>query len=137
MRTYLLFPYVACIAGYDTGISISNTGAAPFGTAGESGVCTFHYYGFVVDGTQPTPQSSGVMSPGETFTFVLSTGGGAIGLGPNGMDNRAAGFSGYIVVECHFRFAHGFAAIGQLGGGPTSPRVGYLATRINPNRDGE
>jgi hypothetical protein len=40
----LLFPYVAAIYGYDTGIAISNTSADPYGTDRSAGYVQFFYY---------------------------------------------------------------------------------------------
>jgi hypothetical protein len=134
-RTYLLFPFVVNIVGYDTGIAIANTGADPFGTAAKAGVCTFHYYGRMAAGaTPPRPQTTSVILPGEVFTYVASTGSTEWGA-----DGRAAGFSGYVIVECDFRCAYGYAYISAQGAGPTAPGASssYLATVIKPDRSGE
>jgi hypothetical protein len=60
--------------------------------------------------------------------YVLSSGGGAIGTGANGLDNRANGFQGYIIAQAAFQYCHAYAFISALGGGPTSAGVseGYL-----------
>ncbi len=137
-RTYLLFPFAVCSGGYDTGISIANTGKDPWGTASTAGACTVFYYGVRPEGAPaPPPQSSFSVAPGQTLTYVLSSGGGRIGAEPNGLDNRGAGFQGYVIVECGFAHAHGFAALSRLGGGPISPGPSwsYLAERIKPSRE--
>lgn len=98
-KTHLLFQFVTQQYGYDTGISISNTGADPFGTRGESGVCTFHYYGrtgqppFI----PPPPQVSAIVNRGAVLLCTLSQG------APEWLlDNRGANFAGYVIVECNF-----------------------------------
>jgi hypothetical protein len=135
-KTGLLFPYVTAAYGYDTGIAISNTGADPFGTQGEAGVCTFNYYGGADagQGEPPPPQVSAVVSPGSVLLYTLSQ--GAV---DRLLDNRGSNFVGYIVVECNFPFAHGFASLTARGAGPKTPGIscGYLATVINSGRDGE
>jgi len=74
-----------------------------------------------------------VVSPGETLRYVLSTSGYVNG-SDNILDNRGASFQGYIVVECHFPFAHGFATIFPVGA--TANQAGltssYLAITIDP-----
>jgi len=131
----LLFPFVASLGGFDTGIAIANTSADPGATYGfnstgqQQGTVTFFYYGTGANGAAaPASQVSGVVPAGQILTYVLSTGGGAIGTGPNGMNNTAAGFEGYMIVQTGFQYCHGFAFISALGAGPTSPGVseGYL-----------
>jgi hypothetical protein len=130
-KTYLLFPFVTQSHGFSTGIAISNTGADPLGTQGESGVCKIHYYGAIDRSPAPLPQVSAVINPGTVCTFTLSTG------NPEWLlDNRGANFSGYLFVECDFPFAHGFAFIHSLIGG-RSESGGYLATVIKRDRNNE
>ena len=134
-KTYLLFPWVTQAPGYDTGIAIANTGADPLGTRGRPGVCTFHYYGAISNGSRPPSQQvSAVVIPGQVCTYTLYNGSSQWLL-----DNRGIGFSGYLIIECNFPYAHGFAHLGALGGGPREGSVaeGYVATVIKPNRDGE
>jgi len=42
-KTYLLFPFMANQANFDTGVSTANTGSDPFGTVGLTGSCTPAY----------------------------------------------------------------------------------------------
>jgi len=147
----LLFPYVVSAAGYDTGIAIANTSLDSLGVGGASaalsqfGGVQFWYYGTGANGgTAPPSQCTNTASPGvcpsnvsattplvaagQVLTYVLSSGGGSIGSGPNGLTNAAAGFTGYIIAQAQFQYCHAFAFITALGNGPTSSGIseGYL-----------
>jgi len=110
--TSLIFPFVTNQLGFDTGIAISNTSADPFGTTRgatpQSGTCTLNFYG---DGA-PTPSSvaTPTIQAGKSYAFQSSS--------------VAAGFQGYLIVQCNFLFAHGMALI---AGGPNAGiSQGYL-----------
>jgi len=124
--TNLLFPYVTNWAGFDTGLAIANTSTDPFSSASErvqAGRCTLNYYGRLANGNPPTTtreQTDRDVASGETITMVLSTGGG---LGLRGNPN----FQGYIIAQCDFRFAHGFAFITDGPIGQARVAEGYLA----------
>jgi len=131
----LLFPFVSSNGGFDTGIAIANTSLDPgaaFGfvsTGPQQGTVQFFYYGVGANGAAPpAAQTSANVPAGQVLTYVLSTGGGGIGTGPNGLDNRAAGFQGYIIAQAGFQYCHGFMYFSALGAGPTSNgiSVGYL-----------
>jgi len=136
----LLFPFVASTGGFDTGIAIANTSLDPGATFGffatpQQGTVQFFYFGIGNNGGAPPPsQTSAVVPAGQVLTYVLSSGGGAIGNNANGLDNRAAGFSGYIIAQSGFQFCHAYAFISALGGGPTSAGVseGYLGLILDP-----
>jgi len=123
----ILFPFVANVGGYDTGIVVSNTSLDPGATFGFKGVAQpgtvqFWYYGTMSSGAAvPGPQTSTVIQPGNILTYVLSTGG-------TGLDGRAAGFEGYLIAQAQFQYCHGFAYVSAQGAGPTSPGIseGYL-----------
>ncbi|HEY7333659.1 MAG TPA: hypothetical protein VH639_02155 [Bryobacteraceae bacterium] len=142
----ILFPYVASVGGFDTGIAVANTSLDPggtilgggptFGASPQSGAVEFWYYGSGSNGTgaPPATQCTNTTSPGtcpgtttvnagQVLTYVLSTGSTTWGL-----DNRANGFVGYIIAQAQFQYCHAFAFIGALGAGPLSPGVseGYL-----------
>lgn len=119
-QTNLLFPYVVNAAGFDTGIAISNTSQDPFGTSTQSGNCTLYYYGTgAAGGEPPAPQTTtSPIAGGKQLAFSLSSG------GTNGIA-QTAGFTGYIIAVCNFRFGHGFAFISDLGAQKLSH--GYLA----------
>ncbi len=136
----LLFPYVTQAPGYDTGIAVANTTSDPYGTTGQYGAVEFWYYGSLTNGgaapgTQCTnTQNPGTcpgnttVGPGQVLTYTLYNGSTQWGL-----DNRGAGFTGYMIAQAQFQYCHAFAFIGGLGGGPSlsSPTnglsEGYLA----------
>jgi len=126
----LLFPFVTNILGYDTGIAIANTSTDPGATAGfdstgpQQGAVQLWYYGQGANGTAPpATQTSSVVPSGQLLTYVLSTGNSA-----QGLDNRGAGFQGYIIAQAQFQYCHAYAFITSQGGLPTSAGVseGYL-----------
>jgi hypothetical protein len=123
--TNLLFPFVTNQAGFDTGIAISNTSVDPFSGATnrrQSGTCTINYYGNS-GGTNPAPPADTTTNPvnaGEQLLFVLSSG------GTNGID-AAPGFQGYIIAQCRFQYAHGFAFVTDGPIGQAQVAEGYLA----------
>jgi hypothetical protein len=133
----LLFPFVANVAGYDTSIAIANTSQDPgggtsgtnsygFGSAQpQSGTVTLWYYGTPGGGstTPIPPQTSSAVGPGQSLYYVLSSGNST-----QGLDNRGAGFEGYIIAQAGFQYCHAYAFITALGATPTSVGVntGYL-----------
>ncbi len=109
LTTRLLFPYVTNQAGFDTGITIANTTADPFGTKPQSGTCTLNYYGSTTGGgAPPASQKSDTVTAGSTLVLTLSNG------GTNNMKG-APGFQGYIIAQCTFPLAHGFYFISDVG----------------------
>jgi hypothetical protein len=131
----LLFPFVSSSLGFDTGIAIANTSLDPgaavlgIGAVPQQGTVTFYYFGTGNNGAAPpASQTSANVPAGQVLTYVLSSGGGAIGNNANGLDNRANGFTGYIIAQAGFQYCHAYAFISALGGGPTSSGVseGYL-----------
>jgi len=126
-QTVLLFPYVTNQAGFETGIAIANTSADNFGTVGQSGTCTFTFFGTVVNqgGTPKTNTVTGVpaspiITPGASFVDTLSH---TIG--------STNSFSGYMFANCNFQFAHGFAFISDASA--TNLAEGYLALVVTNN----
>jgi hypothetical protein len=112
--TSLLFPFVTNQVGFDTGIAIANTSTDPFGTKGataQSGTCTMNFYG----SGAPSPNSitTANVPSGTVYTAVLS--------------GVAAGFQGYIIAQCQFQYAHGFAFLTDGVGSAGGLSEGYLA----------
>jgi hypothetical protein len=136
----MLFPFVASSGGFDSGIAIANTSLDPGATFGfsaipQQGAVQFFYFGVGNGGAAPpASQTSAIVPAGQVLTYVLSSGGGAIGNNANGLDNRANGFQGYIIAQAGFQYCHAYAFISALGGGPTSAGVseGYLGLILDP-----
>ncbi|HET8548974.1 MAG TPA: hypothetical protein VFL57_13250, partial [Bryobacteraceae bacterium] len=128
-RTNLLFPFVTNQAGFDTGLAISNTSLDIYSaSADQSGPCRIHYFGQTTGGgAAPATQTTSAAIPaGGQLTFVLSTGGtsGIVG---------TPGFQGYIIAQCDFQFAHGFAFVTDGPIGAARVAEGYLALVIDTN----
>jgi hypothetical protein len=113
-QTRLLFPFVTDQAGFDTGITVSNTGLDSTGQVGVAGKCTIHYFGQVAAGgpaSAPAPQTTNAaIPPGGQLVFLLSSGGG---FGITGAPN----FQGYLEIVCGFPYAHGYGLVtdGPIG----------------------
>jgi len=107
--TPLLFPYVINVNGFDTGIAIANTTTDPFGTAAQAGTCSLYFYGS--SAPTVTPFVTPVVATGTDYANLAST--------------LAPGFSGYMIANCNFQFAHGFAFISDVGA--RNLAMGYLA----------
>jgi len=107
--TNLLFVFLTNQAGFDSGIVISNTSVDPFGTAPQSGTCKLNYYGETTGGgAAPAAQTSAVVPAGKQLLAVLSSGGN-LGIA------ATPGFQGYMIAQCAFQYAHGFAFISDVG----------------------
>jgi hypothetical protein len=143
----LLFPYVVSTAGYDTGIAIANASTDPGSTFGfsatpQSGSVQFWYYGVGANNSAPpATQCTNTASPGacpgttvvptgQVMTYVASSGSQQWGL-----DNRAAGFVGYVITQAAFQYCHAFAYVSALGAGPLTPGTseGYLGLLLDNN----
>jgi hypothetical protein len=109
-RTNLLFPFVTNIAGFDTGLAISNTSTDPFGTAAQQGPCTLNFYG----SNAPAAVTTAPIASGTTYTNLASL--------------AAPNFQGYVIAVCNFQYAHGFAFVSDLGA--RNLAMGYLALVI-------
>jgi len=122
-QSNLLFPFVTNQAGFDTGIAIANTSLDPFGTSPAGGNCTLNYYGSLPNGqplTSTSERTTSAIQGGQTLTMVLSTGGN---FGTRGNPNM----QGYIIAQCDFLYAHGFAFITDGPIGQARVAEGYLA----------
>jgi hypothetical protein len=121
-NTALLFPYVTTAflvpgqSGFDTGISIANTTSDPFGTATQAGTCTLNWYGgppgATTAATNPTPSTLGANGVCTTSCVPIMTGTTALTLASQ---NVPANWSGYMIALCNFQFAHGYAAVSDVG----------------------
>jgi hypothetical protein len=125
----ILYPYVVSASGYDTGIALANSSLDPGPTFGfsavpQSGTVTFFYFGQGSGGTAPpaAQTTNKVLPAGQVLTYVASSGNADFGL-----DNRAAGFIGYVITQAQFQYCHAFAFIGALGAGAVTPGVGTVS----------
>jgi hypothetical protein len=131
-RTNLLFPFVTNQAGFDTGIAISNTSLDIYdASSDQTGPCRINYFGGTTGGgAAPATQTTSAAVPaGGQVLFVVSTGGtlGIVG---------TPGFQGYIIAQCDFQYAHGFAFITDGPIGAARVAEGYLALVIDQNFGG-
>jgi hypothetical protein len=113
-RTNLLFPFVTNQSGFDTGLAIANTsldtGVFTTATPTQTGGCTLFSYGDNAPASIPT----GTVAAGRVYVNLASA------VMPN--------FQGYVIAQCAFQFAHGFAFVSDLGA--RNLAMGYLALVI-------
>jgi len=107
--TSLLYPYVINVNGFDTGLAIANTTTDPYGTAAQQGTCSLYFYGSSAPTTNPFVTPS--VASGTVYANLAST--------------LAPGFSGYMIANCNFQEAHGFAFVSDVGA--RNLAMGYLA----------
>jgi len=123
-ETILLFPYVTDYTGFDTGIAISNTSldSLPSGQTaiGQTGACTITFFGAggvaktigtsgVVTSSIDTSLTTGLIPPGTTWAFSLSTQDSGYGSTPT------YGTVGYAIAVCDFQYAHGYSFVSDYG----------------------
>ncbi|HXI40684.1 MAG TPA: hypothetical protein VNH83_11925 [Bryobacteraceae bacterium] len=109
--THLLYPFVTNQAGYDTGIAIANTSQDPYGTSTQTGSCVVTPFGTPTSTAFTTPAD---VAPGTVWANLVSV--------------MFPGFQGYLIADCAFQYAHGFAFITKVGG--VDLAEGYLALII-------
>jgi hypothetical protein len=147
-QTTLLYPYVIQVQGFDTGIAIANASMDPFtklgikttpaaGTIAESGSCTLYPYGVTIN---PATQVAGVAPPPVAGCDTISNGQAGTNCFPiitpgsvQTVDALAVlpNFQGYVIAVCNFQYAHGYAAITDLGA--RNMFSAYLALELNYN----
>ena len=120
--TTLFFPFVTNRSNFDTAIVITNTSADPLGTRHQPGRCTLRYHGAGA-GLQdrPAPEAAIELEAGQQLAFTLSSGNAERGVAP------IADFQGYLVTECDFQHAQGFAFVTEQVSGAAILAQGYLA----------
>jgi hypothetical protein len=74
-----------------------------------------------------------IVKAGETLTYILSQTDSTRW----GLDNRAKGFTGYIVAQTGFQYCHAFAYISPEGAFPLTNgmSVGYLALLLDKEKE--
>jgi hypothetical protein len=125
-NTTMLVPFATLGAGYDTGISIANTTADPFGSAGggaspTAGTIQVNFFPRAAAGagtafsltTSATVlpgiglSSNGTLAAGSTWTVLLSELLTAAG-------QTSGTFTGYIFIQANFINAHGAAFVSDF-----------------------
>jgi len=119
--TYLLFPYVTNAAGFETGIALSNTSLDNFAAKGASsaatqtGTCALNFYGNATAASNPAAFTTASIAGGTVLPFTLTSAAGA-------------NFTGYMIANCNFQYAHGFAYIVYSFGTSSGTAMGYVAS---------
>jgi len=142
-QTTLLYPYVVGISGFDTGIAVSNTSLDPFGTVNQTGSCKLYAYGNIWGANGPGPQTSIVVPGCDAIANPLP---GTNCFGGNGTpptnyiapgttgvvmaSQVLTGFQGYVIAVCNFQYAHGYAALTDVG--LHNLWSSYLALELSP-----
>jgi hypothetical protein len=133
-QTTLLYPFVTGASGFDTGIAIANTSVDPFGTTSQTGSCTLYGYGVTVAAAGNTAAQpviggcDGISNPlPGTNCFPIVTAGQVGTILASG--SQFAGFQGYVIAVCNFQYAHGYAAVTDLG--IRNLWSSYLALELN------
>lgn len=125
--TTLLFPYVTNASGFETGIAISNTSLDNFGSKGASaaasqaGTCALSFFGNATASSNPATFTTSSVSAGTSYTNILTTVAGA-------------NFTGYMLANCNFQYAHGFTYIVSGFGTSSGVAMGYVANPIPTTR---
>lgn len=140
--TTLLFPYVTSVAPWETGIVINNTasdlqladGTYLFtgGTkamSAQNGTCTLNFFPAASGTTAPTAQTTSSIAAGNSEVILLSSG----GVGDTAVKG-VPNFYGYVIAQCGFQYAHGFAFM--TSGSANQGGVGYAALVIPPASSG-
>jgi len=145
-QTTLLYPYVIGISGYDTGIAVSNTSMDPFGTVNQTGSCKLYGYGVVYSATNTTTAAQPVIPGCDSIANPLPGtncfGGPITASNPNGLfippgttgvvmaSAVLTNFQGYVIAVCNFQYAHGYAALSDIG--LRNLWSSYLALELGP-----
>ena len=124
--TTLFFPFVTNQTTFDTAVVLVNTSADPLGTRYQPGSCSLIFHGAGLEGEQPpTFRRMFEIDAGEQVAFRLSSGNAARGVDP------LPDFQGYLVAQCSFQYAHGFAFVTEQVGGASVLAQGYLAEVVS------
>ena len=130
--TTLFFPFVTNRTNFDTAVVIANTSADPLGTRYQAGRCTLRYHRSGPAGqVQPAVQNSVELEAGKQLAFTLSSGNVFQGIEP------LSDFQGYLVAECDFQHARGFAFVTEQINGTATLAQGYLAEIVRDPRESE
>ena len=124
--TTLFFPFVTNQTTFDTAVVLVNTSADPLGTRYQPGSCSLTFHGAGSEGEQsPALRRTIEIDAGEQVAFRLSSGNAARRVDP------LPDFQGYLVAQCSFQYAHGFAFVTEQVGGASVLAQGYLAEVVS------
>jgi len=132
-QTTLLYPFVTGAAGFDTGIAVANTSWDPWKTTNQTGSCTLYAYGVTVATAGNTPFQTTIGGCDLVSNPIPGT--NCFPIVPAGQVQSVmasavlTGFQGYIIANCNFQFAHGYAAVTDLG--LRNLWSSYLALELN------
>lgn len=125
--TTLLFPYVTNASGFESGLAISNTSLDNFGAKGAStaaaqaGTCALSFFGNATASSNPAAFTTASVAAGTSYVNTLT---GVAG----------ANFTGYMIANCNFQYAHGFTYIVSGFGTSSGVAMGYVANPIPTTR---
>jgi len=143
-QTNILFPFVATVATFNTGVSVANTsdmtGVPGVVNNQQTGACRFHLFGETSGGgAAPGVVPSDPVPAGGLVVWDMK-GGRPTVIGPGATNTNVgrsvANFTGYMVAQCDFRYGHGFAYITDLGAGASlvpATAEGYVALILDNN----
>ena len=154
-QTTLLYPFVTnspvgSTGGFDTGIAVANTSMDPFGTKvngfypianttsalPQVGSCTLYPYGNTISSTGALSAAPAVKQgcdmisnavPGTNCFPIVQPG----TVQAVNASNILQGFQGYVIAVCNFQYAHGYAAVTDLG--LRNLFSSYLALELAPD----
>jgi hypothetical protein len=134
-QTTLLYPFITGAAGFDTGIAVANTSMDPFGTTNQTGSCKLYPYGQTIAAAGNTAYSSSPIMGCDQIANP-SAGTNCFPIVPAGQvqsvlaANILTNFQGYVIAICNFQYAHGYAAVTDLG--LHNIFTSYLALELAP-----
>ncbi len=121
--TTLLFPFATNGGGFDTGLAISNTstdqlaltskGAITSSVTPQSGTCSLTFFGTAAPAAAVVTPS---VATGTTWA--------------NSVSSLAPGFTGYVIANCNFLYAHAFAYVSYNLTQGTGVSMGYLGLTL-------
>jgi hypothetical protein len=143
-QTTLLYPFVTANPaatglgqGFDTGIAVANTSMDPFGALGlptvtaptkanpagtlaETGSCTLYPYGVTLSTSGAQSAAPAVLKGCDTISNPVQGQNCFPVVAPGTVQTVLAsvvfpGFQGYVIAVCNFQYAHGYAAVTDLG----------------------
>jgi len=119
-QTTLLYPFVTGAAGFDTGIAVANTSTDPWNTVKQVGSCRLYEYGVTQSGAGAPVIFNNFLQGCDELSNPLE-GTNCFPVVPSGQVKSVMAasilqnFTGYVIAVCNFQYAHGYAAVTDLG----------------------